>query len=184
MLGIEDYGDSDSDSEPSLSGTSKQTTAVLPKTTKTQRGPKKITIPLPSISNAHDIQEVENERPQKKRKTGEASSSSLLSMLPTPKQDNPIPQTRPILGGGTGPGLKFQASTSTLEISPSPDQEAASLDNSHRTPSTQFRPTSVSKGRKNISLEETTFKPMSATPEQVISPPVDFFSLGACHHTF
>jgi hypothetical protein len=183
MLGIEDYGDSDSDSEPSLSGTSKQTTVVIPKSTKTQRGPKKITIPLPPISNAHDdIHEAEDERPPKKRKTGGAKSSSLISMLPIPKQGNPMAQTR---DGGTEPGLNFRDSTSTLRIPLSVDEEAAPLGYPHLTPAaTLFHPTSVSKGRKNISLEETNIKPVSATPEQVISPPVDFFSLSGCHHTF
>lgn len=183
MLGIEDYG-SDSDSEQGLPDTSKRTTVVSSKTAKTPRGPKKITISLPSISNTHDILEAEDERPAKKQKTGGAGSSSLLSMLPFPKQVNLIPQTQRILGGGTGPGLKFHASTPTLEGSLSVDQEAAPLDDPYLPPATLFRPTSVSKGRKNISLEETNIKPTGAIPKEARSPAVDFFLLGGCRLTF
>lgn len=176
MLGIEDYG-SDSDSEQSLPDIS--TTVVSPKTTKTLRGPKKITISLPSISNTHDILEAGDERPAKKQKTGGAGSSSLLSMLPLPKQVNLVPQAQRVLGGGTGPGLKFHASTSTMNGSPSVDQEATSQDVCYVEPATLFRPTSVSKGRKNISLEETSIKPTDAIPKETTSAALDFFSLGS-----
>ena len=175
MLGIEDYG-SDSDGEPGLPDTSKQATVASSKTKTTLRGPKKITISLPSSSSTQNIPEVEDERPAKKRKTGGAGSSSLLSMLPVPKQVNPIPQTQHILGGGTGPGLKFHTSMESLPV----DQEPASLDDSYLTPVPLFRPTSVSKGKRNISLEETSIKPIDAIPEEARSPAVDFFSLGRC----
>ncbi|KIM49077.1 hypothetical protein M413DRAFT_15276 [Hebeloma cylindrosporum] len=181
MLGIEDYG-SDSDSEQSLPDIS--TTVVSPKTTKTLRGPKKITISLPSISNTHDILEAGDERPAKKQKTGGAGSSSLLSMLPLPKQVNLVPQAQRVLGGGTGPGLKFHASTSTMNGSPSVDQEATSQDVCYVEPATLFRPTSVSKGRKNISLEETSIKPTDAIPKETTSAALGFFSLGGCSLIF
>jgi len=176
MLGIEDYG-SDSDGEPGLPDPSKQTTVASSKTKKTPRGPKKITISLPSSSSTHNIPEVGDERPAKKRKTGEAGSSSLLSMLPLPKQVNPIPQTQHILRRGTGPGLKSHRS---MEEPLPVDQEPASLDDSYLTPAPLFRPTSVGKGRRNISLEETSIKPTDAIPEETRSPAVDFFSLGRC----
>src|SRR5882762_7999332 len=104
MLGVEDYGsDSDSGNEFTPS-TSKQT---IPKKSlislpppnsgsglplpppKSKRGPKKITIGLPTLPGDSDDNE-DDERPAAKRPRLDsgvgAGKSLLLSMLPAPKQ--------------------------------------------------------------------------------------------------
>ena len=187
MLGIEDYG-SDSDSGEQVAQKPQPSTS---KGTKPARAPKKITISLPSISSAKDDEDKDTEaeaRPAKKRKTG-AGSSSLLSMLPAPKEKNPVPQPQRVLGAGSGPGLNFQAAPRTQTASPpkpSVDDEnfggdsvEAALDiEEPEFSSALFRPTSLGKGKKNISVEETSIgRPRPPQPQPSAAPPVDFFSL-------
>lgn len=193
MLGIEDYG-SDSDSGPDTSNvpsTSSSTVKSAPKPAKPQRAPKKITIALPTISASKDDDTKEPEdddRPVKKRKTG-AGSSSLLSMLPTPKQSNPVPQAQPrVLGGGSGRALNFNAAPRTFETDTANndvEQESYASTKAEDTPKEEtsspavlFRPTSVAKGRKNISVEETDLNQARSQPARAHAPAVDFFSLG------
>src|SRR6202041_3465510 len=77
--------------------------SLLPPSKSTKRT-KKFTIELPKPSAGED-----DEKPAKKpRLDREAGSSGLVSMLPAPKQKNPIPSER-ILGAGRGPGLVFNA---------------------------------------------------------------------------
>ncbi|KAH9484247.1 hypothetical protein JR316_0003727 [Psilocybe cubensis] len=193
MLGIEDYG-SDSDTAPDTTN-APSTSASAPKTApkptvKPQRPPKKITIALPTMSASKDDDAKEsedNDRPVKKRKTG-AGSSSLLSMLPTPKQSNPVPQAQPrVLGGGSGKALNFNATARTSDAESTDanlEQEAYTSSRVEQpeedtsSASVLFRPTSVAKGRKNISVEETSLAQIKFKPA-TSAPAVDFFSLGS-----
>lgn len=189
MLGIEDYGsDSDSGESPKVAPAPTVAQPAVPKAPRTTK--KKIAIPLPSITSK-DPDEPEDtviDRPAKKQKTG-AGASSLLSMLPAPKEKNPIPQNQPqrTLGSGAGPGLNFRSAPSTTTSSFTPierDSEAHEKpvepvveDGAAFTSSTLFRPTSLAKGKKNISLEESFTPKPNPAPRQA-APTVDFFSLG------
>ncbi len=206
MLGIEDYGsDDDSDRSDSLQPLQKESTERPSKsvskvlTSKPQRAPKKIAISLPSISALKDDSEkeaAEDDRPQKRRKVG-AGVSSLLSMLPTPKESNPMPPTQRVLGGGSGRALDF-AKISSDNSSHSVtvgneksyvDEIPISAETTSSTPSTLFRPTSIAKGRSNISVEETSLnRPnqavLAATTKSLAPsrPPAassDFFSFSS-----
>lgn len=193
MLGLDDYG---SDSDTSPPGSPKAPAKVvkpvshIPK--KPQKAPKKFSIALPAPKEVNAGEdEREDDRPAKKRKTG-AGVSSLLSMLPTPKSSNPLPTPQRVLGSGAGPGLKFRTQTSNeVFVAPKIDMEKEEFTTELIPPepsdpisATLFRPTSVAKGRKNISVEEhninqTTAKPSSAPAKPVSSAPaIDFFSLG------
>ncbi|KAF8201467.1 mitotic checkpoint regulator, MAD2B-interacting-domain-containing protein [Pholiota molesta] len=210
MLGIEDYGSDDESSrrgspEPVQQSTS-QLPKALPKAIKSQRAPKKITIALPSLSApSKDDQdrEPENDRPMKKQRTG-AGVSSLLSMLPTPKESNPTPPpTQRVLGGGSGRGLNFQTKSQTQSVESTKLQPTID-DTSHGgdtpvqvedsepspVPSTLFRPTSLAKGKKNISIEETNVNQVRptqsvttiqsiATSTPAPAPASDFFSFSS-----
>ena len=139
MLGIEDYG-SDSD----VSDSPKHNPP------KAKRAPKKITISLPSLPVTEGAENSEDERPVKKRRTG-AGTSSLLSMLPMPKQKT-LPQSR-------NHELTTQASES---------QDAPPA----------FMPSSLGKGKKNISVEGVNVNQTSQPrhpPET--APAADFFAL-------
>ncbi|KAF9483767.1 hypothetical protein BDN70DRAFT_904054 [Pholiota conissans] len=172
MLGIEDYG-SDNDSrsaspEPVEKQSTKQLPKALPKSAKPQRAPKIITIALPSISapgKDTPDRELENDQPVKKQRTG-TGISSLLSILPTPKECNPTRPTQRVLGGGSGRGSNFKTKFQP-QIADVSNYEPIINDTSHNReiqiaedsiPSpvpTLFRPTSLAKGKKNISIEET-----------------------------
>jgi hypothetical protein len=100
----------------------------------------------------------------------------------------PVPER--VLGGGNGPGLVFN--TPRTAHRNESDEDAASGE-SHRfmkeaahTPevlstSSSFVPSSLTKGRSNISIEEGgKSKPPAhaATPKMSSAPSVDFFSIG------
>lgn len=164
MLGVEDYG-SDSDSDKPTPSTAQ----VKPKRMK------KIQIALPSLPTRSPSPGAPDGAPPAKKPRlggGGAGMSGLLAMLPQPKQKGPIVPER-VLGGGSGPGLVFtsgQTSAAAHDESSSELKTATSMD---------FMPTSIKKGRANVSLEEgkTTSRPSlrTAVPAQ---PAVDFFSLG------
>ncbi len=182
MLGLEDYGSgSESDGEtetktqasssinsqslkPQSKTTSSSSIALPPPRTK-----KRVAIALPSLKPAKDDgDEKEISRPaaKKPRLESGAGTSSLMSMLPAPKQKNPTPApTERVLGGGKGQALSFNAPPSA----PPADEEAPAL-------SIPFLPPSLAKGRSNISLEEDRPKPAARTPAP--APAMDFFSLG------
>lgn len=88
---------------------------------------------------------ADEERPAKKARTSKgAGASGLLSMLPAPKQINPtLPPPERILGGGKGPGLIFERPS--------------------------FTPTSVSRGKPNISTEESVPR-VKASPFSIEEP--------------
>ncbi|KDR81647.1 hypothetical protein GALMADRAFT_58556 [Galerina marginata CBS 339.88] len=184
MLGIEDYG---SDSDSSLH-------AVPAK----KRPTKKISIALPSLSSNGEDVAADDKRPAKKRKTG-AGTSALLSMLPAPKESNPRPQPERILGRGSGPGLNFHSASRGRQNTAAAEADDTNVDRDtpqssnevedvqpSTTTSVHFRPTSLAKGRKNISLEETNInQPVRAQPSATpaTAPAVDFFSLGSSQTT-
>ena len=221
MLGVEDYGsDNDNDSTPSTSKLppsppAKKSSISLPPPSKpsgsglslpplkSKRGPKKITIGPPSLpGHTNDSENEGDESPAAKKPrldsgSSGAGKSSLLSMLPAPKQKVPViaPPER-VLGGGKGLGLVF----STYKPSAAPvsidtaDEVDDPLTKSHspasvftmngdseeedsKASSVSFLPLSLKKGRSNISLEEGNAPPRP--PSQVsAAPAVDFFSLG------
>ena len=183
MLGVEGYG-SGSESEPEESAkplanaNAKSLLTVLPasaitgepvtSTSKAKR-PKRITIGLPRISASGE--EEQGEPPAKRARTTGAGASSLLSMLPAPKQAAPVPQR--VLGGKSGPGLVFNAPRSQFVN----DKEAnESLTSDKASRSTSFLPPSLAKGKANISLEDEAAFSKPAAPSRPSS--VDFFSLG------
>ncbi|KAJ7172451.1 mitotic checkpoint regulator, MAD2B-interacting-domain-containing protein [Mycena filopes] len=197
-LGLGDYGsdsenggDSDNDAPvaPSSKVSKPPTTAkmALPPP-KQKRGPKKVTIGLPTLNPMEDDEDdLADERPAAKKPRLEAAAgkSSLLSMLPAPKQKNPVlPSPERVLGGGSGPGLVFNTSrrTSQAQSSETAVETQEQSQNNEPSPaesSTSFslRPPSLAKGRANISLEDgasTKAPPRTAAA----APPVDFFSLG------
>ncbi|KAK7693447.1 hypothetical protein QCA50_003015 [Cerrena zonata] len=182
---------SSSGSKPSSSGLS------LPPPKK--KAPKKITIGLPSLStNDTDNTELDDRPPAKKpRLDSGAGSSGLLSMLPAPKNKAPVlPAPERVLGGGKGPGLVFK----TAPNSSRPTQQASVEDEEDEDsgpaneppsgtsileevtetnpPPIAFMPTSVKRGRTNISTEERHTAPKIALPKVSAAPAVDFFGLG------
>lgn len=191
MLGIEDYGsDNDSDRDtpvlPSNSSTAKvslSSKTAVPTTTRPKRAPKKIAIALPSLSNNKDDEDddLKDERPvaKKPRLQSGAGVSSLLSMLPTPKQNNPLlsesfSDHERVLGGGKGPGLVFN--THARSMNGTEDQTFAGAVTQHSTTPHPFLPSSLAKGKPSISVEEGTSTP-PARPKNP-APAIDFFSLG------
>ena len=136
MLGLQDYrSDSDSDHEPQ---------------------PKKRTkkIVIPSLPRQDDAPPA-----KKPRITGKgAGKSSLLGMLPAPKQALPTKEKQErVLGGGGGPGLVFRST-------PAADTAEAS------DSSTRFVPPSLKKGKAD-------------SDQKPSAPVVDFFSLGSSSGT-
>ncbi|RDB21072.1 hypothetical protein Hypma_011639 [Hypsizygus marmoreus] len=215
MLGIEDYGsDSDSDQTvPTPAAPPKKSTFSLPPPPwatstsklslpppKPKRAPKKITIGLPSMPAPKDDEDddLKDERPASKRPRLESGAgvSALLSMLPTPKQKNPVaPVPERVLGGGKGPGLVFNTSR-PAQTNARPDNDEIDEDRAmaqetvpilreepieipDSTESLPFLPPSLKKGRANISVEEGKPVPRAQTQTQPkLAPAVDFFSLG------
>jgi proline-rich protein PRCC len=184
MLGLDDYG---SDSDSDLPKKSPQLVAPAPQPAKkTHRPPKKIAIALPAIKDAPADEQEDIERPTKRQKTG-AGASSLLSMLPTPKQANPsLPATQRVLGGGGAKGSAFAFRTQSTVIPPDTTVEdekgpLVAVIPEHDVPEQPlFRPPSLAKGRKNVSVEEPGIirTTKSSMQKSLPAPVVDFFSLG------
>lgn len=180
MLGVESYGSgSESEREDTVKPRANANAESLPAVWLAPKGttvpkakrPKKITIGLPSLPAS--VEEEQDERPPKKARTSGAGASSLLSMLPAPKQATPVPQR--VLGGKSGPGLLFNTPRS-IPSQPVNDQEASTSDKTSK--STSFLPPSLAKGKANISLED---EPKASSKPAALSRPssVDFFALGA-----
>lgn len=159
-----------------------------------KRAPKKIAIGLPALSKRpqeDDEDDKKGEPAEKKPRLG-AGRSSLLGMLPTPKQTKPIQPQQPqrVLGGGSGPGLVFNTSrpaqSSDTYDAPvqsevhdeEPEQDEPSADPASSR-SSLLVPPSLQKRRPNVSLEETPTVRAPPKPAVSSAPAVDFFSLGA-----
>lgn len=156
MLGIEDYASDSDASEPKeslISGSSNPSSKI-------KRAPKKFTIALPSLPVTDSDENFEDERPAKKRRTG-AGISSLLSMLPKPKQ-NSVNQSQVSIGGTKIETLGTQASNT--------DAPPLSLSSS-----LSLMPSSLGKGKGNISVEEVNINQAAQSRH---SPSTDFFALG------
>ncbi|ESK97025.1 hypothetical protein Moror_6603 [Moniliophthora roreri MCA 2997] len=209
MLGLEGYGSgSDSDDNtlqappPKLK---KPTTTVksssslsLPAPSGGTKAKRKVAIGLPELKPAENEDQVDDgERAAKKpRLEAGAGRSSLLSMLPAPKQKAPVlPAPERVLGAGKGPGLVFNARPAASaphengeeaqdddgdEGSIQKDNSAAAPPSSTSSSSVAFLPPSLKKGRSNISLEEGKSRaPPRTVPSKPAAPAVDFFSLGS-----
>ncbi|KAJ3801313.1 mitotic checkpoint regulator, MAD2B-interacting-domain-containing protein [Lentinula aff. detonsa] len=193
MLGIKDYGSgSDSDDEL-VSQPKKSSLSLPPPSTKVPVKKKKtIAISLPALTpaNEDDGDDLQLERPPAKKPKLGAGSSSLLSMLPAPKQKAPVaPAPERVLGGGKGPGLVFNTWRPTEMTSiPTDGNEQSYLVadeptleqpiSSASSTSFAFRPPSLVKGKANISLEEEKPKAtLKSKPSAGMA--IDFFGLGS-----
>ncbi|OSC99108.1 hypothetical protein PYCCODRAFT_888963 [Trametes coccinea BRFM310] len=171
---------------------------------KPKKAPKKIAIGLPSLPKDDDdrTSDTDDRPPAKKPRLGSgAGASGLLSMLPAPKNKAPVaPEAQRVLGAGRGPGLVFKtapstgapARTATVEDADDADEheeKAETLDSSYsaileekveaeKKESIPFMPTSVKRGKANISLEEKPSAP-ATRPSVSSAPAVDFFSLSS-----
>jgi len=172
MLGVDGYG-SDSDSDNGTPSTS-PSKPPLPSLPAPKRTAKKITISLPVLANEHEVRDdLEDVRPQSKRARLEsgAGSSSLVSMLPAPKQKTlGLPPPERVLGGGKGKSFVFE--TSRTAHAP-----GENLLPTYTQPN--FLPPSLQQKRPNISLDECDPKPQPIVSNRPVAPTVDFFSLGA-----
>ncbi|EKM82647.1 hypothetical protein AGABI1DRAFT_111236 [Agaricus bisporus var. burnettii JB137-S8] len=208
MLGLDGYGsDSGSGSEtekpqptknqPESTKSSRSTSKTpLSSAKTTKRTSKKITIGLPALSrnDSEEQDSIESERPAAKRQRTGAGASSLMNMLPTPKQKTtvaPPPQER-VLGGGRGPGLKFNERKTVLPYTSTTltegDEELEEEDEGPRVfvptktasneSSLPFLPPSLVKGKPNTSLEDKWEPVKKAAPRVSAAPPVDDFSSG------
>ncbi|KAF7363471.1 hypothetical protein MSAN_01002900 [Mycena sanguinolenta] len=193
-LGLGDYGSDsenggDSDNDAPVPPVPTKVPKPTPSTTKMALPPvkqkKKITIGLPALDPIDgDADDLKDERPPAKKPRLEAGAgkSSLLSMLPPPKQKNPVlPPPQRVLGGGNGPGLDFSRVAKEVSSEAEGGQQFQDSESSATEPSTSisFRPPSLAKGRSNISLEEgATSAPPRTAPKVSAAPAVDFFSLG------
>lgn len=185
MLGVEGYGSgSDNDSDVETTTTTAPAKPIPAKSTATSkssfslpppkqaRRPKKIAIDLPKPSKGDDVRDELEQPPKKKARTDGkgAGVSSLLSMLPAPKQTAPTkpPQQERVLGGGNAPALSFNSA-----LQPANDDS----DTSTGAKPNLFVPASITKGKTNVSTEEAAARP--SRPRVVPSTPaIDFFSLG------
>lgn len=186
MLGVEGYGSgSDNDSDVGTTTTTATSAKPIPaKTTtasksgvslpppKQAKRPKKIAIDLPKPRKGDNIGDEPEQPPTKKARTDGkgVGVSSLLSMLPAPKQKVPTkpPQPERVLGGGNAPALSFNSAPQSANDDPD------TFTNAMPNP---FTPTSIMRGRANVSTEDTAAG--SSRPRVAPSTPaVDFFSLG------
>nr|GAT58651.1 predicted protein [Mycena chlorophos] len=172
-LGLGDYGsdsehESDTESSVAPPAVSKPVAAApAPK----KRPPKKITIGLPTLGPAPEADELDDERPpaKKARLESGAGRSSLLSMLPAPKDKNPVlPPPQRALGGGAAPALTFNST---------PKVETATSGDALKSNPIAFRPASLAKGRANVNVEEGAKSKSTTAPRPTAAPSVDFFSL-------
>ncbi|KAL0946848.1 hypothetical protein HGRIS_013016 [Hohenbuehelia grisea] len=199
MFGIESYGsgsESDDNDKPT------QVLQAPKPPVKAKRATKKIAIGLPALAptpslGIDDDDDLKSGRPPAKKPRLEAGAgvSSLLSMLPAPKQKTPVVKApERVLGAGKGPGLVFKTTPSVSappvgvdkeEDDPLADERANEDDDGDVPgPSTKpfaaFMPTSVLKGKANISVEEEDRpKAPARTPKVSAAPAADFFSLGS-----
>ncbi len=180
---------------PSSNGpTAPQASLPVPKA---KRAPKKFTIGLPALPKDDDKEkdDLELDRPAAKRqKTG---TSSLLSMLPAPKQNtHSTRQSERVLGGGKGPGLIFHvksnpaptASSAVTEKGDEDDEDEGegSAEISTRglaSPTTvkgasslPFLPPSLVKGKANISVEDKPGLPAKPPLQSKSADPSTAFS--------
>ncbi|KAI0636923.1 mitotic checkpoint regulator, MAD2B-interacting-domain-containing protein [Trametes polyzona] len=177
---------------------SKASTGLSLPPPKTKKAPKKIAIGLPTLTkdDDHDTSDTDDRPPAKKpRLESGAGASGLLSMLPAPKNKAPTaPAPERVLGGGRGPGLVFKtvpsapARATTVEDEDDAEDSAEprdTLDSSYsvileekveKKASIPFMPTSVARGKANVSVEEKHTAPVSR-PSVSSAPAVDFFSL-------
>ncbi|EGN95968.1 hypothetical protein SERLA73DRAFT_185425 [Serpula lacrymans var. lacrymans S7.3] len=158
---------------------------------KTKRAPKKIAIGLPALLPEDEESKSRDEPPpaKKPRLTTGAGASSLVSMLPAPKQKTSLkPAPQRVLGAGQGPGLVFRTSHTKDSAPSAPSPEGDDEDCMHHTGSTStdnpetaqsvqstfMIPPSLAKGKANVSLDDINPK---QNPRKVSSaPPVDLFS--------
>ncbi|KAH9946078.1 mitotic checkpoint regulator, MAD2B-interacting-domain-containing protein [Epithele typhae] len=171
---------------------------------KTKKAPKKIAIGLPALSRDADGDRSDSdERPaaKKPRLESGAGASALLSMLPAPKNKEPILEKHErVLGGGRGPGLVFKSAPSqpskvTTVEEADEDEEADrqdTLESSHAAileekpaekPALPFMPTSVARGKANVSVEEKHSVPIAQMTASS-APAIDFFSLGSSSQSY
>ena len=186
MLGVEGYGsgsDNDSDVEttttttapvkpvPTKPTTTPKSAISLPPPKQAKR-PKKITIDLPKPNKGNDSEGEQEQPPTKKARTDGkgAGGSGLLSMLPAPKQVAPVktPQPERVLGGGNAPALSFNSAHHPANDDP---------DVSTVVKPNLFMPSSVTRGKANVSTEDSAAGPSRPRPAPS-TPAVDFFSLG------
>lgn len=174
---------------PSHSSASGSSSLNLP-TPKVKRAPKKIAIDLPALpkDNFPD-NDSEDARPAKRPRTDSrgAGTSALFSKLPAPKMAAPVKAApERILGSGEGPGLVFNnapsqrtqdtsRTSSNVDLQDSPEvteveQFASSL---------PFTPTSVRKGKANVSLEGPSSEKV---PDPSSTGGADIFSLRVSYH--
>lgn len=235
MLGVEGYGsDSDSDTDapkaqpvpvvklapatqkkaglsfppPNAAASSSKPSSGLSLPAPKKKAPKKIAIGLPALSAGDDGDDtLDDQPPSKKPRIELGSGSSLFSMLPAPKNKNPVPPApERVLGGGRGPGLVFNTGTkrsaarATVEDAEDEDEESegaaanvAPFSNSILEEVTEqivkpkkppaalpFLPPSLAKGKANVSTEDRPSISKVASAKAANSAPlVDFFSLGA-----
>ena len=171
-------------SHPSASGSSNPTVPTLP-APRAKRAPKKIAIDLPALPKESPADNVgEDARPAKKPRTDNhgAGSSALFSKLPAPKLAAPVKAApERILGSGRGPGLVFNAplqrSYDASDSGVSSVQDSLDVMEEQST-SLPFMPTSVRKGKANISLEDSSFEnALGPSPPAIADP----FSLSVSH---
>lgn len=203
MLGVDDYGsDSDSDAgAPTSAPTTEQKQTevpVVPKSTgglnlpapkksgKRRDGPVRITVDLPKPKTSDDDDDSKPapnvERPIGGPKSKGAGASSLLSMLPKPKQAVPtLPKPKPVrvLGGGASngddPGVIMPSESfdfEPLSFGGSKDEETSTMASTSFVPMSTTRP--KPKGASSSAQPPKTTKPAPA-------PAIDFFSLGSLH---
>ena len=146
---------------------------------------KKITIDLPALTKDVSSEYDGNEaRPAKRPRTEArgAGSSALLSMLPAPKLAAPVKGApERILGSGKGPGLVFHEPPSQMTKDTPYNDDVAAVEQETEKADLPFMPTSVRKGKANISLEESSVKATSYTRGPPSPTTVDLFSLSSSH---
>ncbi|KAI0811252.1 mitotic checkpoint regulator, MAD2B-interacting-domain-containing protein [Irpex lacteus] len=219
MLGVEGYGsDSDSDNETTPQPTSAAKPTVTQKKTglslpppasaassskasfgsslpaPKKKAPKKITIGLPELSNDNEGSDILDDQPPAKKPRIEigGGSSSLFSMLPEPKNKNPVPER--VLGGGKGRGLVFNTGVQrsqtrvTVEDAEEEHDESAPvnvaplsgsiLEDATPVPDVKplkpaaipFLPPSLARGKANVSTEDRPSLPKFAPPKSATKP--------------
>ncbi|KAI6045773.1 mitotic checkpoint regulator, MAD2B-interacting-domain-containing protein [Pisolithus marmoratus] len=134
--------------------------------------PKKIAINLPPPQNDDD--EPPTKKPRITTSSGQgAGRSSLLGMLPAPKQALPVKKKEErVLGGGGGPGLVFHTAK------PADGGDEDTVESTDDT-STVFLPPSVSRGKANVSLDSDGPQKFSSTSKPLPAPAQTFFSLSS-----